>query len=184
MNSEYRKVLLSRKQCGRNLKGFIVHSIGFNKATQEISKAHFLGCQDLLLPLLSLSPSLCVSLLLLFPSMHSDKRFSGAWATVWTKWDGLPCGFWQEKLQLILWLETKVQKVEKHWAVNESQKRRPPWAPGNYVRVLSGWVCVHGERGVCGWVHMLIHSGDGIFQLRTLRLKKDYVLFCLLYWVP
>lgn len=53
--------------------------------------------------------------------MHSDKCFSGAWATVWTKWDGLPCGFWQGKLQLILWLETWVQKVEKHWAVNQSQ---------------------------------------------------------------
>lgn len=158
MNSEYRKVLLSRKQCGRNLKGFIVHSIGFNKATQEINKAHFLGCQDLLLPLLSLSPSLWVSLLLLFPSMHSDKCFCRAWATVWTKWDGLLCGFWQEKLQLILWLETKVQKVGKHWAVNESQKRRTLWAPGDYVCVVSGWVCVHGERGTCGWVHMFIHS--------------------------
>lgn len=75
------------------------------------------SCQDLFL-------SICLSPLLHpFPSfIQTDKCFSGAWATVWTKWDGLLCGFWQRKLQLILWLEIWVQKAAKHWAVNQSER--------------------------------------------------------------
>lgn len=110
---------LSKLECSqsiRNLKFVIVHLIRSNKATQETRKSHFPQLPG------SLSIFLFVPLLHPFPSfIQTDKCFSGAWATVWTKWDGLLCGFWQRKLQLILWLEIWVQKAEKHWAVNQSQ---------------------------------------------------------------
>ena len=137
MYSGYKNMFPLWKQCWRNLKIAIVHLIGFNKATQ--------GNQESTFPRLPgsfcLSGCLFLSFSIALPLsfMHSDKCFSGAWATVWTKWDGLLCGFWQGETAANSLIRNLGSEGRETLSCESESENWAHWAQQNAGRVC---VCV------------------------------------------